>query len=250
MTYCLNPNCPNPKNPDTNKFCIACGSKLKLRERYRALRPIGEGGFGRTFLAVDEDRLNATCVIKQFMPQFQGTEALQKATELFNREAVQLFELGEHPQIPSLYAYFEQDRRLYLVQEFIDGQNLLQELQKGAFSEQQIRELLLDLLPVLQFIHSRGVIHRDIKPENILRRQKDGKLVLVDFGVAKQNSSSNVAKTGTKTGTQGYAPMEQLRGGQAYPASDLYSLGVTCIVLLTRKMPDELYNPVDGKWVW
>ncbi|HIK29134.1 MAG: serine/threonine protein kinase [Oscillatoriaceae bacterium SKW80] len=230
MTYCLNPNCPYPENPDTNKFYIACGSKLLLKERYRALRPIGEGGFGRTFLAVDEERLNAVCVIKQFMPQFQETEALQKATELFNREAVQLFNLGEHPQIPSLYAYFEQDRRLYLVQEFIDG--------------------LLDLLPVLQFIHSRGVIHRDIKPENILRSKKDGKLVLVDFGVAKQNSSSNLAKTGTRTGTQGYAPMEQLRGGQAYPASDLYSLGVTCIVLLTRKMPDELYNPVEGEWVW
>ncbi len=250
MTYCLNPNCPNPQNPDATKFCLACGAKLLLRERYRALRPIGEGGFGRTFFAVDEDRLNAACVIKQFLPQFQGTTALQKATELFKREAVQLFELGEHPQIPSLYAYFEQDKRLYLVQEFVDGQNLLQELQQGAFSEQQIRELLLDLLPVLQFIHERGVIHRDIKPENILRRKKDGKLVLVDFGVAKQGSGSNLAKTGTRTGTQGYAPMEQLRGGQAYPASDLYSLGVTCIVLLTRKMPDELYDPVEGEWVW
>lgn len=252
MSYCLTPNCPNPQNPEGTNFCLNCGSKLLLKERYRAIRPIGEGGFGRTFLAVDEHRLNARCVIKQFLPQFQGTTAIQKATELFSREAVRLHELGEHPQIPALLAYFEQDKRLYLIQEFVDGPNLLQELQRqGAFSEQQIRDLLLDLLPVLQFIHEHHVIHRDIKPENILRRNKDGKLVLVDFGVATQGSGTALAQTGTtRAGTQGYAPMEQLRGGQAFPASDLYSLGVTCIQLLAARMPDELYNPVDGDWIW
>ena len=196
MSYCLTPNCPNPQNPEGTKFCLSCGSKLLLKERYRAIRPIGEGGFGRTFLAVDEDRLNARCVIKQFLPQFQGTTAIQKATELFSREAVRLDELGEHPQIPALLAYFEQDKRLYLIQEFIDGPNLLQVLQQqGAFSEQQIRALLLDLLPVVQFIHEHQVIHRDIKPDNILRRNKDGKLVIVDFGVATQGTGTALAQT-------------------------------------------------------
>jgi serine/threonine protein kinase len=251
MSYCLNPNCPNPQNPEETKFCLSCGSKLLLKERYRAIRPLGEGGFGRTFLAVDKDRLNASCVIKQFFPQFQGTTALQKATELFSREAVRLHELGEHPQIPSLLAYFEQEQRLYLIQEFVDGLTLLQELQqRGAFSEQQVRELLLNLLPVLQFIHEHGVVHRDLKPENILRRKKDGKFVLVDFGVASQGTGTASVSNVTRAGTQGYAPMEQIRGGQAYPASDLYSLGVTCIQLLTALMPDDLYDPTEGLWIW
>ncbi|MBO0348928.1 serine/threonine protein kinase [Phormidium pseudopriestleyi FRX01] len=251
MTYCLNSNCPNPSNPPNTKFCLTCGAKLLLRDRYRAVQPLGQGGMGRTFFAVDEDRLNAPCVIKQFFPQIQGTAALAKATELFQREAVQLLHLGEHPQIPSLYAYFEQDKRWYLVQELIDGPDLLNELkQQGAFSENQIKSLLLDLLPVLQFIHDNHVIHRDIKPENILRRRKDNKLVLVDFGVAKEGTGTALAQMGTRAGTHGYAPLEQIRGGQAYPASDLYSLGVTCIQLLTAKMPDDLYDGMNARWVW
>ncbi|WP_017719920.1 serine/threonine-protein kinase [Kamptonema formosum] len=251
MSYCLNPSCSHPQNPEGARFCHACGCLLPLKERYRAIRQIGEGGFGRTFLAVDEDRLNSRCVIKQFFPQFQGTTALQKATELFNREAVRLHELGEHPQIPDLLAFFEQDKRLYLVQEFIDGPNLLQELrERGAFSELQIRQLLEDLLPVLQFIHERKVIHRDIKPENILRRQKNGQLVLVDFGVASSGAGTALAPTGTRAGTQGYAPMEQMRGGAAFPASDLYSLAVTCLVLLAASVPDDLFDPLEGEWIW
>ncbi len=250
MSYCLNPDCRHPKNSEGTKFCLSCGAKLTLKDRYRAIEAIGQGGMGRTFLGVDEDRLNAQCAIKQFLPQFQGA-ALAKAKELFHREAVQLFELGEHPQIPALYATFEQDHHLYLVQEFIQGQNLLQELyQNGPRTETQIREFLLSMLPVLQFIHDRGAIHRDIKPENILRRHPDGKIVLVDFGVAKQGSATALAKPGTTAGTQGYAPMEQLRGGQAYPASDIYSLGVTCIQLLTKKPPDELYDSLRGQWIW
>ncbi|MGL5192902.1 MAG: protein kinase domain-containing protein [Chroococcales cyanobacterium] len=251
MTYCLNSNCPNPANPPNTKFCLTCGAKLLLRDRYRAVQPLGQGGMGRTFFAVDEDRLNAPCVIKQFFPQIHGTAALAKATELFQREAVQLLHLGEHPQIPSLYAYFEQDKRWYLVQELIDGPDLLDELKtQGPFSENQIQFLLLDLLPILQFIHDNNVIHRDIKPDNILRRRKDDKLVLVDFGVAKEGTGTALAQMGTRAGTHGYAPLEQIRGGQAYPASDLYSLGVTCIQLLTAKMPDDLYDGMNARWVW
>jgi serine/threonine protein kinase len=251
MTYCLNPYCPTPANPENTKFCLTCGAKLTLRDRYRAVQSLGQGGMGRTFFAVDEDRLNAPCVIKQFLPQITGTPALEKATELFQREAVQLLHLGEHPQIPSLYAYFEQDKRWYLVQELIDGPDLLAELkQQGPFTESQLISLLLDLLPILQFIHENEVIHRDIKPENILRRRKDQKLVLVDFGVAKQGSATALAQMGTRAGTHGYAPLEQIRGGQAYPASDLYSLGVTCIQLLTATMPENLYDTLNARWIW
>ncbi|QIZ72070.1 serine/threonine-protein kinase [Oxynema aestuarii] len=251
MTYCLNPSCPQPENPANTQFCIACGTQLRLKERYRAIRAIAAGGMGRTFLGRDEDRLDAPCVIKQFFPQNQSTSAIAKATELFEREARQLYSLGEHPQIPTLYAYLEQDRRLYLVQEWIDGPTLLQELRdRGPWSESEVKALLWDLLPLLQFIHERGVVHRDLKPDNLLRRRGDGKVVLVDFGIAKQGSATAMAQTGTRAGTQGYAPMEQLRGGQAYPASDLYSLGVTAIQLLVGKMPEDLYDPTNGEWVW
>jgi serine/threonine protein kinase len=260
MHYCLNPCCFNPRNPKGHNFCQTCGSKLVplLRNRYRIIKPIGNGGFSRTYLAEDTDRMNAACVVKQFSPSphiQSNAELLHKATALFNQEAVRLLYLGEHPQIPGLLAHFEEDKRLYLLQEYIDGQNLLEELvQQGVFNEQKIRELLGDLLPILKFIHSEGVIHRDIKPENIMRRRKDGKLVLIDFGVSKQATATMLGKIGTTVGTQGYASLEQMRG-QVYPASDLYSLGVTCVCLLTRCLPtksgmDNTYNALDGRWMW
>lgn len=252
MSYCLNPTCQKPNNPIENNFCQSCGSKLLLKERYRAIAPIGAGGFGRTFRAVDEHRLNDTCVIKQFLLLPREN---RKATELFNQEAMRLYELGKHPQIPDLLAHFEQDERLYLVQEFIGGETLLKELeQKGGFNEKQIRELLADLLPVLHFIHERGVIHRDIKPENIMRRCLDGKLVLIDFGVSKQLTGTHLSQVATTVGTPGYASLEQMRG-QPCPASDLYSLGVTCVGLLTQCLPTEsgsnqVYDALSGHWVW
>ncbi len=251
MSYCLNPLCPNPKNPDETNFCLSCGTKSLLKERYRAIKPIGQGGFGRTFLAVDEDKPSKPqCVIKQFYPQAQGTSTVQKAVELFNQEAVQLDELGTHPQIPDLLAYFTQEDRQYLVQEFIDGLNLAQELaQRGAFSEVQIRQLLHDLLPVLQFCHTRKVIHRDIKPENIIRRQRDGKLFLVDFGASKVLTQTAINRTGTSIGSPEYVAPEQMRG-QALYASDIYSLGATCIRLFTERSPFDMYDVNHDTWVW
>ncbi|HLP88283.1 MAG TPA: serine/threonine-protein kinase [Nostocaceae cyanobacterium] len=251
MSYCFSPRCPKPENPADVKFCVTCGTKLLLKERYRAIKPIGQGGFGRTFLAVDEDKPSKPyCVIKQFYPQAQGTNTVQKAIELFNQEAIQLDELGQHSQIPELLAYCTQDDRQYLVQEFINGLNLAQELaQRGAFNETQIRQVLNDLLPVLQFCHSREVIHRDIKPENIIRRVSDGKLVLVDFGAAKSASGTALNRTGTSIGTPEYVAPEQMRG-RAIFASDIYSLGVTCVNLLTMRSPFDSYDTLNAIWIW
>jgi len=256
MSYCLNPRCPTPQNLTGTNFCRTCGSKLLLKDRYRTLKPIGQGGFGKTFLAVDEDKPSQPrCVIKQFFPQAQGTNTVQKAAELFTQEAVRLDELGKHPQIPELLAYFSQDSQQYLVQEFIDGKDLAQELaDHGAFNEAQIRALLNDLLPVLQFVHQHQVIHRDIKPENIIRRTSlskggIGQLVLVDFGASKAATGTSLARTGTAIGSAGYIAPEQSLGRAVF-ASDLYSLGVTCIHLLTQRHPFDLFDVSEGVWVW
>ncbi|MBD1839461.1 protein kinase [Coleofasciculus sp. FACHB-64] len=249
--YCLNPNCKQPENPGNAAICESCGSQLLLSDRYRAIKPIGQGGMGRTFLAVDISQPSEPrCVIKQFFPQQQGTNNRQKAAELFRQEATRLEVVGKHHQIPELLAYFEQDDHQYLVQQFIDGENLAQELaQKGPFKEVEIRQLLQSLLPVLQFVHSQQMIHRDIKPENIIRNRRDGKLVLVDFGAAKYATETMLGKTGTVIGSAAYTAPEQVKG-KAIFASDLYSLGVTCIHLLTQIPPFDLSDTSEDTWVW
>ena len=270
MSYCLNPNCSNPYNPSGTKFCQSCNTKLLLADQYRAIKLIGQGGFGRTLLAEDERKSSKPrCVIKQFYPQGQNDS--DQAAQLFHQEAERLKQLGKHPQIPELIAHFEQDERQYIVQEFIDGQNLAQELaEMGAFGESKIRHLLFELLPVLQFIHDGQVIHRDIKPENIIRRRippifppsipsftkeetggvkASGNLVLVDFGAAKFATGTALGKTGTTIGSAGYAAPEQ-SFGKAVFASDLYSLGVTCIYLLTEIEPFDLYDVIESTFVW
>lgn len=241
---------------------MSCGQssfgKL-LRSRYRVLRLLGEGGFSRTYATEDVDRLNAPCVIKQFFPQFQGTGQRTKAAEFFKEEAFRLYELGEnHTQIPRLLAYFEQGASLYLVQEFIQGKTLLQEVQQQIYGEKQVWELLADLLPVLEFIHTHNVIHRDIKPENIIRRASDQKPVLIDFGGAKQVTQTSLGRQATVIYTLGYAPTEQMAGFACH-GSDLYALGVTCVRLLTRCLPlqdasgqvnDPIYDAMNAKWLW
>ena len=254
MSYCLNPNCPQPQNDREQRICRACGSQLRLKDRYLPIGFLDSGGMSRNFLAIDTDMPEEKrCVIKQFFPAPQvldDAEAFEKSIELFQREGAQLDRLGnEYHQIPQLYAYLEQERRFYLVQEFIDGQNLLKELDEhGAYSEAKIRQLLDDLLPILKFVHDRGVIHRDIKPENIMRRN-NGELALIDFGMSKYLNST-VMSRGTTGGTMGYAPPEQIRAGVAYPASDIYALGATCIHLLTDITPDRLYDFMGNKWTW
>ena len=251
MICCINPDCPNPQNPDGQTYCISCGVKLVpiLRSRYRVIKPIGQGGFRRTYLAKDIDRLNLRCVVKQLAPNLQRNWAINKAIELFQQEAKQLQQLGQHPQIPSLDAYFEEGNYWYLVQQFIDGDNLLDFLEYGGiWQESQVKQMLLKLLPVLKFIHEQKIIHRDIKPENIMRRRSDGLLVLIDFGVSKELSGTVMSRLGTQIGSQGYAPIEQMKGGEAYPASDLFSLGVTAFHLLTGIHPFSLW--VDQGYSW
>ena len=250
MSYCLNPICAEPQNSSEAEVCQHCGSLLRLQSQYRAIAPIGQGGFGRTFLAVnDADLLKPRCVIKQFFPQQQGANLLKTASQLFQREAQRLEQLGHHPQIPTLLAYLEQEHHQYLVQEWIDGQTLEQELATGTFTEDQIRQLLQDLLPVLQFIHHHHVIHRDIKPANIIRRRVDRTLVLVDLGAAKFATGTALLKTGTMIGSAEYTAPEQVRG-KAIFSSDLYSLGVTCIHLLTQMSPFDLFDGTEGQWIW
>jgi serine/threonine protein kinase len=252
MTPCLNPECQYPNNLETDLHCQKCGSKLLLKDRYRPVKLLGSGGFGKTFLGVDEDKpAKPFCAIKQFSFSSDNPQALQKATELFKREAVRLESLGNHPQIPDLLAFSQQDGQLYLVQEFIEGVTLEQELQQlGIYDEGKIWSLLLDLLPVLEFVHQHQVIHRDIKPENIIRAKKDNKPVLIDFGVAKLNTETALMQPLTNLGTMGYAADEQMRGNQVFPASDLFSLGATCIRLMTGKFPSEMFDAYNGVWLW
>lgn len=218
-----------------------------LNNRYRIIRALGTGGFGETFLAEDTHiPSRRLCVIKQLKPVSNNDRVYALVKERFEREAAILEQLGEgHPQIPQLYAYFAERGQFYLVQEWIDGVTLNQKLQQnGLFSEREVKELLLAILPVLDYIHHRGIIHRDIKPGNIILRQKDGKPFLIDFGIAKETMSAELDAGGEITssivvGTMGYMPPEQAAGKPVF-ASDIYSLGMTAIYLLTGKRPQSL----------
>ncbi|TAF41487.1 MAG: serine/threonine protein kinase, partial [Oscillatoriales cyanobacterium] len=246
------------------RYCKTCGMPLILSGRYLPVRLLGQGGFGAAFLARDRyTPAMRQCVAKLLQPSVSLTPAqLTIAQNLFEREAAVLEELGnEHPQIPSLLAFFEltvpslqagkTDQFFYLVQEFIDGENLEQELAvKGKFSESETVEVLRGILKVLDFVHSRGSIHRDIKPANIMRG-KNGRLYLLDFGAVKQvTQSAGSAKASTGIYSLGYAPPEQMNGQEVYPATDLYALGVTCITLLSGLQPTELFDSYRNEWNW
>jgi serine/threonine protein kinase, bacterial len=260
MSYCLNPLCPHPENLLHAELCQACGSTLLLRDRYRILHALGQGGFGATFLARDESLPGQpNCVIKQLRPTATAPHVLEMARELFRREAETLGRIGNHPQIPRLLDYFEANQEFYLVQEYISGATLQQEIKRSGqpFSEAGVKQFLSELLPVLQYIHSHQVIHRDIKPANLIRRSHDCKLVLIDFGAVKNqvntvaaSLSEQTALTSYAIGTPGFAPPEQMAMRPVY-ASDIYALGVTCIYLLTGKSPKDLdYDPATGELVW
>lgn len=259
MSYCINLDCPKPKNPPRVTHCQACGSPLRLRDRYRALRALGRGGFGATFLARDESLPgHPPCVIKQLRPSADAPHILEMARDLFQREAKILGKIGNHPHLPRLLDYFETNQEFFLVQEFINGNTLQQEVRKGGpFSEAGVKQFLSEALPIIQYVHDSKVIHRDIKPANLIRRDEDKKLVLIDFGAVKDkvsptpaDNSDQTALTAYAIGTPGYAPPEQMAMRPVY-ASDLYAVGVTCIYLLTGKPPKDLdYDPTTGEILW
>lgn len=259
MSYCLNPTCPHPENLTHTERCQACGSSLLLNDRYRILQELGHGGFGATFLAADESLPGKPhCVIKQLRPAASSPHVLQMARDLFKREAKTLGKIGDHPQVPRLLDYFDRDQEFYLVQEYISGSTLQQEVKRsGPFSEAGVKQFLSEILPMIQYIHSQQVIHRDIKPANLIRRSQDKKLVLIDFGAVKDKvnpvraaASEETALTAYAIGTPGYAPPEQMAMRPTY-ASDIYALGVSSIYLLTGKSPKDMaYDPTTGEILW
>lgn len=276
-TYCTRPRCPKPQNffPDVEDlskldtvqqlYCSACGMPQILSGRYIPMKLLGQGGFGAAFLAIDRyTPSNRRCVVKEFKPpESFGEQALKIARNLFDREAVALERLGTHSQIPDLYAFFPlsvegfpdrstQEEYFFLVQEYIEGQDLEKECrQKGKLSQSEILEVLRQILTILQFVHENGSIHRDIKPSNIMRAD-NGSLYLLDFGAVKQVSTTASVTPSSSTGihTPGFAPPEQMRGGQIFASSDLYALAATCVALVTGKTVTDLYNPYEDRWDW
>ncbi len=270
------------------KYCAACGMPLILDSRFLPQRPLSRGAFGTTFQALAlGSPLKLQCVVKRLQPPLHlNSNQLIAATRAFRREADVLNSLGDrHPQIPALYAYCvlhvaDVDHNLgqipssenegvfseiaakpqvqeffYLVQEFVDGADLREEIAtRGKFSEAEIVDVLQQILPVLQFIHDNGAIHRDIKPDNIVREtavgEGAGKLFLIDFGAVKQVAAGISAQSSIVFGTSGYAPPEQVSGEPVYPSTDLYALGVTCLYLLTGKRPQELMESPTRRWNW
>ncbi len=227
-----------------------------LDGRYRIASKLGEGGFGHTYLAHDTRIPNEPlCVVKQLRPANSDRQYLQIASRLFTSEAKILAQLGDHDRIPRLLAYFEQEGEFYLVEEFVEGRSLEIELVKGyRLSENQVIQMLEDVLHILEYIHSHGVIHRDIKPDNIIRRKSDGKLVLIDFGAIKQVQTQmyQEGQTGATVaiGTAGYMPSEQAQG-KPRPSSDLYALGVIAIQGLTGLPPRDLQEDYQtGELIW
>ena len=210
---------------------------LVLDRRYQIIEVLDRGGFGQTFLAEDTKRPgNPICVVKQLKPSFYDPELLNKARELFNREAESLQKLGEHDQIPRLLAYFEEDQEFYLIQEYILGNTLDRELiPDQPLTEDQVITIVQELLEILNFVHSHNVIHRDIKPSNIIIRERDHKLVLIDFGAVKRFTSEVQDRT-IVIGTPGYIPIEQL-SGQPNFGSDIYAVGIIGIQALTGIKP-------------
>ena len=265
-------------NPTHAKFCSVCGWPLReqnrnsvdsvpslpagvrLRDRYVIQRQLGQGGFGRIYLVEDSGRFNELFVIKEFLPSVRGTATLQRNVELFQQEARILYQL-QHPQIPEFREIFQEGDRLFLVQDFIEGQTYIALLEerlrsRSSFGEAEIIKLFQDLLPVLHYLHGSGIIHRDISPDNIILNAKTGLPVLIDLGAAKQAViNATIADfpdfhKGASIGKTGYAPDEQVQSGTVAPCSDLYALAVTGLVLMTGKQPQDLLDQHTLQWQW
>ncbi|HLP90536.1 MAG TPA: CHASE2 domain-containing protein [Nostocaceae cyanobacterium] len=235
---------------------LAINGKI-LSGRYKISKVLGAGGFSETYIAEDIQRPgNPQCVVKQLkLSHHAKPESLELARRLFSSEAKILEKLGTHNQIPQLLAYFEEEQEFYLVQEYIIGHPLHQEFASGqVLSETVVIEILKDILGILVFVHSNGVIHRDIKPNNIIRRNSDWKLVLIDFGAVKEVSTQIFTDEEQSAftigiGTKGYAPSEQCFGRPQYN-SDIYALGMIGIRALTGIAPHELNKDIDDEIIW
>jgi serine/threonine-protein kinase len=228
-----------------------------LDHRYQVIRILATGGFGQTYIAEDTRRPgNPICVVKHLTPVSTDKTIFETAKRLFNSEAETLERLGNHDQVPRLLAYFDENQEFFLVQEYIDGHTLTEELIPGQpWNQNQVMQLLLEVLEILEFVHQQGVIHRDIKPDNIIRRAADYKLVLVDFGAVKQLRSPLVSVGAQLTatvaiGTPGYMPTEQGQG-KPRPNSDIYSLGIIAIQALTGVPANQFQeDPNTGEIIW
>ncbi|HEY9825658.1 MAG TPA: protein kinase [Stenomitos sp.] len=227
-----------------------------LSQRYKLIKVLGSGGMSETYLAEDTQRpSNPQCVVKKLQPISREPKLLEIARTLFHREAEVLEKLGEHDQIPRLLAHFEENKEFYLVEEYIRGHSLADELHPGRqWPETEVIHFLLEFLPILEFIHDKNVIHRDVKPANIIRREEDGKLVLIDFGAVRQVqadlTASNPAIAATIVGTYGYMPNEQAYGHPKLN-SDIYALGIICLQALTGLMPSQLLvDNQTGEFQW
>ncbi len=239
-----------------------------LRQRYVIQQVLGQGGFGRTYLALDRERFDERCVIKEFLVPYQDSALVEKSKVLFQREASILYQI-QHPQIPRFWAAFEDEQRLFLVQDYIEGQTyrrlLSDRKQQGkTFSEAEVLHFLKHLLPVLTYIHDRDIVHRDISPENLILKTQEttqlsptdfstvsGLPVLIDFGAVKEATSHWPLMTAaTRVGKVGYAPPEQLQTGKVYPNSDLYALAATALAFLTGREPQTLLDSQTLTWRW
>ncbi|MEH2308470.1 serine/threonine-protein kinase [Nostoc sp.] len=227
-------------------------SRKTLRNRFEIIKHLGSGGSGDTYLAVDLDLPGQPhCVVKHFQPKDSNPAVLPIAKKLFDREAEVLYQLGnDHDQIPRLFAHFDEDGDFYLVQEFIDGHALTQEIVSGQrLSENAVLSLLKDILEVLAFVHQNNIIHRDIKPQNLMRRHSDQKIVLIDFGSIKKIGALGAGLT-IAVGTPGYMPSEQAKGKPKL-CSDIYAVGMIGIQALTGLIPEQIKeDPNTGEVLW
>lgn len=265
---CFNLNCHHPHNPFTASFCLSCQATLQLQERYLAVKILGQGHTGRVLLALDwQQNPTRLCVIQQSRIARQGMAFSQIPgwSMLICLDSPTLRPLSYHPQIPTIWETFDQDGTYFLVQEYIPGPNLamvhdrassIQKSQTGnAGSTVEVWTILQGVLPILNHIQTLGVVHGDIKPENLIVRGavlNATALVLVDWGAAKVIAPDGFISgvlAHPPLGNAEYAAPEQLAGYPGF-ASDLYSLGVICVQLLTGIRPLMLLDSTRQTWVW
>ncbi|MEG4579535.1 bifunctional serine/threonine-protein kinase/ABC transporter substrate-binding protein [Microcoleus sp. MON1_C5] len=229
-----------------------------LRARYRIIGQLGEGGFAKTYTANDAlgSPENPLCVVKEIEPpQSKDARLLEEAQQQFEKEAKTLKYLDKCPRIPQLIDRFQEQGKFYLIQEYIEGNPLNKELASlRQFKESEVIDLLLDILSVLDCVHSQGIIHRDIKPSNLIRRKLDGKIAVIDFGAVKAIGTlaiDNGQITQTRAvGTDGYMPAEQWKNQPRFN-SDIYAVGIIGIQAIAGLDIADFFNhQKTGELVW